>query len=127
MSPTLSTASVLRKKFNGAAWIVWPRELAHRDPKALDKIRHDLAEEIAVQQILQFAFDEQWSALRYYCGERGIKLIGDVAIFVNYDSADVWTNPNLFELDDSLAPVRVAGVPPDYFSATGPALGQSPL
>ena len=115
--------SVLRKKFNGAAWIVWPRELAHRDPKALDKIRHDLAEEIAVQQILQFAFDEQWSALRYYCGERGIKLIGDVAIFVNYDSADVWTNPNLFELDDSLAPVRVAGVPPDYFSATGQRWG----
>jgi 4-alpha-glucanotransferase len=115
--------SVLRKKFNGSSWNTWPKELAHRDPQALDKIRHDYAEEIAIQQILQFVFDEQWSALRAYCGERGIKLVGDVAIFVNYDSADVWTRPDLFELDENLAPIRVAGVPPDYFSATGQRWG----
>jgi len=114
---------VLRKKFNGAAWIVWPKDLAHRDPQALDRIRREHAEEIAVQQILQFTFDDQWTSLREYCGERGIKLIGDVAIFVNYDSADVWTRPDLFELDEQLAPIRVAGVPPDYFSATGQRWG----
>jgi 4-alpha-glucanotransferase len=115
--------SVLRKKFNGAAWSQWPKELAYRNAQALDRIRREHADEIAVQQILQFAFDDQWGALRQYCGKRGIKLIGDVAIFVNYDSADVWTRPDLFELDENLAPVRVAGVPPDYFSATGQRWG----
>jgi 4-alpha-glucanotransferase len=115
--------SVLRKKYTGAAWNVWPADLAHRDPQTLDRIRHDHADEIAIQQILQFTFDDQWTSLREYCGERGIKLIGDVAIFVNYDSADVWTRPDLFELDDHLAPIRVAGVPPDYFSKTGQRWG----
>ncbi len=115
--------AVLRKKFNGASWNAWPKELMYRDPKALDKIRHDCAEEIAIQQILQFAFDDQWSSLRAYCAERGIKIIGDVAIFVNYDSADVWTRPDLFELDENLSPIRVAGVPPDYFSSTGQRWG----
>lgn len=115
--------SVLRKRFNGAAWNVWPKDLVHRDPETLDRVRRDHAEEIAIQQILQFTFDDQWTALRQYCGERGIKLIGDVAIFVNYDSADVWTRPDLFELDEHLAPIRVAGVPPDYFSATGQRWG----
>lgn len=115
--------SVLRKKYNSAAWNAWPADLTHRDPQILDRIRHDHAEEIAVQQILQFTFDDQWTALREYCGERGIMMVGDVAIFVNYDSADVWTRPDLFELDENLAPVRVAGVPPDYFSATGQRWG----
>lgn len=115
--------AVLRKKFNGSSWNTWPKELMHRDPRALDKLRHDEGEQIAIQQVLQFAFDDQWNALRAYCGERGIKLIGDVAIFVNYDSADVWTRPDLFELDQHLCPIRVAGVPPDYFSATGQRWG----
>ncbi|HEX5235368.1 MAG TPA: 4-alpha-glucanotransferase [Silvibacterium sp.] len=115
--------AVLRKKFKLVSWNEWPKELAHRDSRALDKIRREHSEEIAVQQILQFAFDDQWSALRSYCAERGIKIIGDVAIFVNYDSADVWTRPDLFELDQNLNPIRVAGVPPDYFSATGQRWG----
>jgi len=115
--------AVLRKKFKGDPWNAWPEELARRNQNALEKIRRDYAEDIAIQQILQFAFDDQWSALRAYCTQRGIKLIGDIAIFVNYDSADVWTRPDLFELDENLAPVRVAGVPPDYFSATGQRWG----
>lgn len=115
--------AVLRKKFSNKSWNEWSRELAHRDPAALEQARRDHAEEIAVQQILQFAFDDQWSALRAYCGQRGIKIIGDVAIFVNYDSADVWTRPDLFELDENLYPLRVAGVPPDYFSVTGQRWG----
>lgn len=115
--------AVLRKKFNGAPWNEWPRELARRDPAALEKIRSTHGDDIAIQQILQFAFDDQWSALRAYCSQRGIKLIGDIAIFVNYDSADVWTRPDIFELDENLNPVRVAGVPPDYFSTTGQRWG----
>lgn len=115
--------AVLRKRFSGLSWNTWPKELMHRDPHALERVRHEHAEEIAIQQILQFAFDNQWNALRSYCSDRGIKLIGDVAIFVNYDSADVWTRPDLFELDEHLSPIRVAGVPPDYFSATGQRWG----
>src|SRR6202012_5682332 len=95
----------------------------HRDPQALARIRQEKSEEFAVQQIIQFAFDEQWHSLRNYCAERKIRILGDVAIFVNYDSADVWTNPELFELDEELKPIRVSGVPPDYFSATGQRWG----
>ena len=115
--------TVLRRKFNGASWHTWPAELVHREPAALNRIRGEHGEELAVQQIIQFAFDEQWSSLRSYCAGRGIKLIGDVAIFVSYDSSDVWTNPGIFELDENLLPIRVSGVPPDYFSATGQRWG----
>ena len=87
------------------------------------RFRGEHGEELAIEQIIQFAFDEQWRNLRAYCGERGIKFIGDVAIFVNYDSADVWTNPGLFELREDFSPIRVSGVPPDYFSSTGQRWG----
>ena len=115
--------SVLRRKYHQASWSAWPIELAQRHNHAMQKVREKYRDEIQIQQIIQFAFDEQWCALRAYCGERGIKLIGDVAIFVNYDSADVWNNPGIFELHEDLSPIRVAGVPPDYFSATGQRWG----
>ena len=115
--------SVLRRKFNGASWNTWPTKLAHRESQAIEEIRKEYGEELAIEQIIQFAFDEQWSKLRAYCGKLGIKVLGDVAIFVNYDSADVWTNPGIFELDKDLLPIRVSGVPPDYFSATGQRWG----
>jgi len=115
--------SVLRRKFGYASWHAWPTEVKHRDPAALDRLRSELGEELAIAQALQFAFNEQWSDLRGYCAARDIRFIGDIAIFVNYDSADVWTHPELFELDEDLAPIRVAGVPPDYFSATGQRWG----
>jgi 4-alpha-glucanotransferase len=78
---------------------------------------------LAVEEAIQFFFDEQWCALRAYCKERDIRLLGDVAIFVNYDSADVWTHPEFFELDEARKMIRVSGVPPDYFSATGQRWG----
>jgi 4-alpha-glucanotransferase len=115
--------SVLRRKFHGASWHSWPAEFAHRDPQALAHIRQENSEEFAVQQVIQFAFDEQWHSLRNYCAEKNIRFIGDVAIFVNYDSADVWTNPGIFELREDLTPIRVSGVPPDYFSKTGQRWG----
>jgi 4-alpha-glucanotransferase len=115
--------SVLREKYQRASWNTWPAELAHRDPAAIEKLWREHFDEIQIQQIIQFAFDEQWCALRAYCAERAIKLIGDVAIFVSYDSADVWHNPGIFDLHEDLSPVRVSGVPPDYFSVTGQRWG----
>ena len=87
------------------------------------KIAEEDGEALAVEQVIQFAFDEQWRELREYCRHRGIRFIGDVAIFVSYDSADVWTHCEDFQLDEYLAPIRVSGVPPDYFSATGQRWG----
>lgn len=115
--------SVLRRKFSYVSWNQWPDEVKHRDPQALEELRGEHAEEIATAKAVQFAFDEQWQALRKYCADRRIRFIGDVPIFVNYDSADVWTHPELFELNGDLSPIRVAGVPPDYFSETGQRWG----
>ena len=104
-------------------WSSWPQELARREPTVLDKVRRDLARDIEIRCAVQFAFQQQWQALRAYCAQRAIRLVGDVAIFVNYDSADVWTHPELFRLDENLSPEVVAGVPPDYFSKTGQLWG----
>jgi len=108
------------------SWHEWPRELMHREPDALEKARSELAADIQIRSALQFAFYEQWRALRQYATERAIRLVGDVAIFVNHDSADVWTHPQLFRLDGDLRPEVVAGVPPDFFSKSGQRWG-SPL
>jgi 4-alpha-glucanotransferase len=115
--------SILRKQFASGYWLSWPKEFAQRDSDALLRLQQEKRDELEVEQAIQFAFDEQWKALRAYCAEREIRLIGDVAIFVNFDSADVWTHPEIFELNEDLTPIRVAGVPPDYFSATGQRWG----
>jgi 4-alpha-glucanotransferase len=114
---------VLRRRFGGAVWPEWPPEFARHERGALDRLKQESGEALQVEQALQFAFDEQWSKLRWYCGQRGIELMGDVAIFVNYDSVDVWTHPELFLLDENRIPLFVSGVPPDYFSATGQRWG----
>jgi 4-alpha-glucanotransferase len=113
----------LRAKHKLACWNQWPRDLAHRDPSALDKARKELDADIQVRSALQFAFYEQWRALRRYCSERAIRIVGDVAIFMNHDSADVWTRQELFRLNENLDPDVVAGVPPDFFSKTGQRWG----
>ncbi|HZD78231.1 MAG TPA: 4-alpha-glucanotransferase, partial [Acidobacteriaceae bacterium] len=115
--------NVLRRQYASAAWSTWPKEIAHRRPEALARLRSELAEKLQIDRVIQFAFDRQWQALRDYCCERGIRFIGDVAIFVSFDSSDVWTHPDLFELRDDLSPIRVSGVPPDYFSQTGQRWG----
>ncbi|HEY0758009.1 MAG TPA: 4-alpha-glucanotransferase [Acidisarcina sp.] len=115
--------SVLRRKFNSLPWNEWPAAIAHREAAALAELRGQEGEALSVEKAIQFAFDEQWSMLRRYCAQRDIRIIGDVAIFVNYDSADVWTHPENFELNEDLSPMRVSGVPPDYFSATGQRWG----
>ena len=113
----------LRAKLKLASWNQWPRELASRESSALDKARKELAADIEIRSALQFAFYEQWRALRQYAAKRAIRIVGDVAIFVNHDSADVWTHRELFRLDDNLEPEVVAGVPPDFFSKTGQRWG----
>ena len=113
----------LRARRKLEPWNQWPRELASRETSALEKARADLADDILVRSALQFAFYEQWRALRRYCAERSIRIVGDVAIFVNHDSADVWTHPELFRLNSEHEPEVVAGVPPDFFSKTGQRWG----
>lgn len=113
----------LRARYKLEPWNRWLQDLAARDPHALQRAREELADNIRVRSALQFAFHEQWSALRRYCAERAIRIVGDVAIFVNYDSADVWTHRELFRLNDQLEPEVVAGVPPDFFSKTGQRWG----
>jgi 4-alpha-glucanotransferase len=113
----------LRARFKLDPWNRWPQDLAHREPAALDKAREELADDMRIRSALQFAFYEQWRSLRRYCAERAIRIVGDVAIFVNYDSADVWTHRELFRLNGNLEPDVVAGVPPDFFSKTGQRWG----
>jgi 4-alpha-glucanotransferase len=113
----------LRARHKLEPWNRWPQPLAQRDPAALEKVRKELADDIRIRSALQFAFAEQWRALRCYCAQRSIRVVGDVAIFVNYDSADVWTNRELFRLNGDLEPEVVAGVPPDFFSKTGQRWG----
>ena len=113
----------LRARFHLESWNRWPRDLTHRDPAALDKAREEMQKELDVRSAVQFFFHEQWQALRCYCAERSIRVAGDIAIFVNFDSADVWTHPDLFRLNAELEPEVVAGVPPDFFSKEGQRWG----
>ena len=112
----------LRDRYGGP-WTAWPRRLRDREPEALQRARMDHAEAIASCEHAQQAFDAQWRALRRYAHEHGVRLIGDVPLFVAHDSADVWANNDLFKLTQTGRPAVVAGVPPDYFSREGQRWG----
>jgi 4-alpha-glucanotransferase len=113
----------LKDAHDGVAWNEWEPALVRRDSAALESAKRDLAEQIEAQKFYQFLFYRQWFALKANCNRRGIKLVGDIPIFVALDSADVWTNPDQFKLNPDGSPIVVAGVPPDYFSATGQLWG----
>ncbi len=113
----------LKTHFDGLVWTQWPEKLKFRDPDALTQMRRELDDEISLHRFTQFYFDKQWKALRRYAKDLGIRIIGDVPIYVPLDSADVWTSPEQFQLDDRLRPVRVAGCPPDAFAADGQLWG----
>jgi len=113
----------LKVETKGRNWLEWPESIVHRERAALQDARARLQTEITFTQFGQFVFDEQWHALRGYAHQRGVKIIGDVPIFVAGDSADVWGAPQFFALDDRFRPAFVAGVPPDYFCATGQLWG----
>lgn len=113
----------LEAEHPGKRWCDWPAALARREPAALALARERLATPIRQVVFVQWCFFRQWQTLRRYANERGIQIIGDAPIFVAWQSADVWAHPALFELDADGRPEAVAGVPPDYFSATGQRWG----
>ncbi|WP_420125986.1 4-alpha-glucanotransferase [Longimicrobium sp.] len=113
----------LRDAHGGASWAEWPAPLKERHPNALEEARHQYFADIDRHAYAEYLFDLQWSAVRRHAHANGIRIVGDVPIFVAYDSADVWANPELFELDEQLRPTVVSGVPPDYFSKTGQRWG----
>lgn len=121
--PDYAMFNVLRRMHNYVSWIDWPQEYAYKHHDALTAVLSSHGRELAIEQAVQFFFNEQWCELRSYCADRKIRILGDVAIFVSYDSADVWTHPEVFELDEQRRPLRVSGVPPDYFSKTGQRWG----
>ena len=107
----------------GQPWYEWPEDLKFRRHEALHRTWMEMADEIEFHRFVQFLFSSQMGALRSRLSDLGICLVGDVPVYVTRDCADVWLHPHLFELDEALAPVSVAGVPPDYFSATGQLWG----
>jgi len=108
---------------HGKNWGHWPSELARRERPAVERARIELSSDLCLRRAMQFFFWEQWRALRHYCAQKSIRVVGDVAIFVDYESADVWAHREIFRLKDDLQPEAVSGVPPDYFSATGQRWG----
>jgi 4-alpha-glucanotransferase len=113
----------LKQRYKGKSWHQWPVSAALLDSKSFEKASVELGPEIGVQKYLQWQFARQWSHLRGYAASQGVGIIGDIPIFVAYDSADVWANRDIFLLDERGRPKVMAGVPPDYFSDTGQLWG----
>ena len=113
----------ISERENWRDWNRWPKDLAHRDPLALHRLGKVCTGEIGFWKFCQWCFARQWSRLKHYANERGVRIIGDMPIFVAYQSADVWSHQELFDLDEKGRPTVVAGVPPDYFSETGQLWG----
>jgi 4-alpha-glucanotransferase len=114
---------VLKEHFKGLVWSDWPAEVRDRKPDTLAAFRKQLAGEIDKQRFFQFLFFKQWHALKAYCNAKGIRMVGDIPIYVSYDGTDAWADSEIFKLDASKKPTHVAGVPPDYFSSTGQLWG----
>ncbi len=113
----------IKEANGGGAWNGWDESLRKRKPSAMEKARAEQSVNILRHSFYQFLFFRQWNKLRDYAHERGLTIIGDIPIFIAYDSADAWANPKLFFIDDESLPTVVAGVPPDYFSRTGQLWG----
>lgn len=113
----------VKDSLEGISWNQWPEDLKTRKPEALAKAREELKEDISFYAFQQFWFYRQWNRLKKYANDRGIKIIGDLPIYVAFDGADAWANPDLFQFDEEATPAAVAGCPPDAFSATGQLWG----
>src|ERR1019366_6588891 len=113
----------LKDSYQGRSWQEWPDQAKLRNAAFLQKARTDMAKAVGLHQFRQFLFYRQWQRLKSHANERGIKIIGDIPIFISGDSADVWSAPQFFALDAQRRPRLVAGVPPDYFSETGQLWG----
>ena len=115
--------STLKSRFQGRSWHTWPAPLRDRHPEALAQARQVEEEKLQEIRFIQYVFYLQWQRLRTYALQRGVYFLGDMPIYVTYDSADVWSNPQLFQLDQKKRPTHIAGVPPDYFSVHGQLWG----
>lgn len=113
----------IKNHLGGKVWNKWPKDLRDRKEGALSEHANKLSDDILKEKFLQYIFFTQWSQLKSYCDSKNVKIFGDIPIYVNYDSTDVWANPEIFSLDKEKKPVFVAGVPPDYFSSTGQLWG----
>ena len=113
----------VKSSFDMKSWIEWPEDIKMRKPEALQRYERRLSQDIAFWKFAQFKFFEQWESFRAYVNDLGIKLMGDLPIYVASDSADTWANPEVFQLYDDGDPIAVAGCPPDHFSATGQLWG----
>ncbi len=113
----------LKDAHGGVAWSEWESEIRFRNADAMQSVVTKYLDEIHFYKMLQYLFFKQWRSLKKYANEKGIQIIGDVPIYVAYDSADVWANPNQFYLDENLRPIEVAGCPPDAFTEDGQLWG----
>lgn len=113
----------IKEHFGYTAWITWPEEYKLRKKDVIEKFAKKYQKEIECKKFIQFLFSYQWKALKKYANKKGVKIIGDMPIYVAYDSADVWANPKMFYLDKDLKPVKVAGCPPDAFTEDGQLWG----
>ena len=121
--PDFALYMALKERTNGKPWYAWEESLKRREPEALWQARQRLKQEIQFYCFVQYLFHMQWDAVRNYAHEAGISIIGDVPIYVPYDSADVWSNPEWFMLDENMEPIAVAGCPPDCFNEDGQLWG----
>jgi 4-alpha-glucanotransferase len=115
--------STIKESQGGKAWMDWPQDLRSRDRQALLRVEHEAAEQVGYHAFVQFLFARQWQALHTEAAARSIEIIGDLPFYPSLDSAEVWSRPELFEIDAEGRPTAVAGVPPDYFSPTGQRWG----
>lgn len=113
----------VKGRYGGKEWLSWDEDIKRREPSALLKYQNELQDEINFWCFLQFEFSSQWKALKKYANEKGISIIGDLPIYASMDSADVWANPHLFQLEEDRTPIAVAGCPPDAFSPLGQLWG----
>ena len=121
--PDFALFMACKQEQGGISWNEWPAEIAQRDPAAVNSARDRLQEEVLAMQYLQFEFFRQWKEVQAHAHKAGIRIVGDLPIYVALDSADVWTNRENFQLSEGGQPLKIAGVPPDYFSATGQRWG----
>lgn len=121
--PDFALFMACKQEHGGVAWNKWPNHIARRTPDALNAARDRLKESVFTVQYWQFQFFRQWKEVQAYAHQAGIRIVGDLPIYVALDSADVWTNREYFQLSDNGQPIKIAGVPPDYFSATGQCWG----
>lgn len=121
--PDYALFMALKNSFNGVSWQEWPRAYRVRDKKVIDQAKKDLKDQIDFYIFLEYFFRKQWRSLKKYANERGIKIVGDIPIFVSTDSVDTWVKPYMFQFDKNLKPKRVAGCPPDVFSLDGQLWG----